>query len=36
MVHLQELAHAGTLTLLTATKQPDISKAEVLADMLRK
>ncbi|MGC1406380.1 MAG: DUF488 family protein [Candidatus Dormiibacterota bacterium] len=36
MAHLRDLAHAGTLTLLTATKQPEISQAEVLADMLRK
>ncbi|MFI8004697.1 DUF488 domain-containing protein [Streptomyces sp. NPDC086010] len=33
--HLRELADAGTLTLLTATKQPEISEAKVLADILR-
>ena len=33
--HLRELAKARTLTLLTATKQPEISEAEVLAQMLR-
>lgn len=32
--HLQELARKGTLTLLTATKQPEISEAQVLADLL--
>lgn len=32
---LAELARAGTLTLLTATKQPDISEAAVLARLLR-
>ena len=35
LVHLRELAKDGTLTLLTATKQPEISEAEVLARMLR-
>lgn len=33
--HLQELAKAGTLTLLTATKHAEISEAEVLAALLR-
>jgi uncharacterized protein YeaO (DUF488 family) len=32
--HLRELASSGTLTLLTATKEPDISEAQVLADVL--
>ncbi|MGA7087779.1 MAG: DUF488 family protein [Candidatus Dormiibacterota bacterium] len=32
--HLRELARAGTLTLITATKQPEISEAAVLAAML--
>jgi uncharacterized protein YeaO (DUF488 family) len=35
LVHLRELAKDRTLTLLTATKQPEISEAEVLAEMLR-
>src|ERR1035437_175542 len=35
LAHLRELAKDQTLTLLTATKQPEISEAEVLADMLR-
>jgi uncharacterized protein YeaO (DUF488 family) len=33
--HLRELAKDGPLTLLTATKHPDISDARVLADILR-
>lgn len=33
--HLRDLANEQRLTLLTATKQPDISEAEVLAEMLR-
>jgi len=33
--HLRALAKVRTLTLLTATKQPEISEAEVLAKMLR-
>ena len=33
--HLRQLAKDRTLTLLTATKQPEISEAEVLAQMLR-
>lgn len=36
LAHLRELARDGTLTLLTATKQPEISEAEVLARMLRR
>ena len=32
--HLRELAKKRTLTLLTATKQPDISEAAVLADLI--
>ena len=32
--HLRELAKTRTLTLLTATKQPDISEAAVLADLI--
>jgi len=35
LTHLRELMKDRTLTLLTATKQPDISEAEVLARMLR-
>ncbi|WP_062347093.1 DUF488 domain-containing protein [Herbidospora yilanensis] len=35
VTHLRELAHDGVLTLLTATKQADISEAAVLADLLR-
>src|SRR5207244_1228890 len=35
LAHLRELAKDRTLTLLTATKQPEISEAEVLAEMLR-
>jgi uncharacterized protein YeaO (DUF488 family) len=34
LAHLRELAGAGKLTLLTATKQPEISEAAVLADLL--
>jgi len=33
--HLRELADGHRLTLLTATKNPDISQAAVLADLLR-
>ena len=33
--HLRDLARHGTLTLLTATKRPDISEAAVLADLLQ-
>lgn len=32
--HLRILAKTQTLTLLTATKQPDLSHARVLADLL--
>ncbi len=32
--HLRSLSSDGGLTLLTATKQPDISEAAVLADLL--
>lgn len=35
LAHLRDLAKGGTLTLLTATKQSEISEAEVLAEMLR-
>ena len=33
--HLRDLARHRPLTLLTATKPPDISEAAVLADLLR-
>ena len=33
--HLRELARIGPLTLLTATKDPDLSEAAVLAGLLR-
>ena len=33
--HLRSLAATGALTLLTATKQAEISEAAVLADLLR-
>lgn len=33
--HLRELAQGGSLTLLTATKQPEISEAAVLAELLQ-
>ena len=33
--HLREVAAKKNLTLITATKQPDISEAAVLADLLR-
>jgi uncharacterized protein YeaO (DUF488 family) len=33
--HLRELAQGGTVTLLTATKEPSISEAQVLARLLR-
>ncbi|MEU8201553.1 DUF488 family protein [Streptosporangium sp. NPDC049046] len=33
--HLRELARRRTVTLLTATRQADISEAVVLADLLR-
>jgi uncharacterized protein YeaO (DUF488 family) len=35
LAHLRELAADQTLTLLTATKQPEISQAQVLAQVLR-
>ncbi|MGC1185287.1 MAG: DUF488 family protein [Candidatus Dormiibacterota bacterium] len=35
LAHLRELAQKRTLTLLTATKRPEISEAEVLAKLLR-
>jgi len=34
--HLRDLASHDPLTLLTATKQPDISEAAVLADVLQR
>lgn len=34
LAHLRDLAAQHTLTLLTATKDPDISEAAVLADLL--
>ena len=34
--HLKELAIGHRLTLLTATKNPDISQAAVLCDLLRR
>jgi uncharacterized protein YeaO (DUF488 family) len=34
--HLRELATGQRLTLLTATKHPDISQAAVLCDLLRR
>ncbi|MGW2153103.1 DUF488 domain-containing protein [Nonomuraea sp. NPDC001699] len=34
VAHLRELAGKGTLTLLTATKQPEISEAAVLAELI--
>lgn len=36
LAHLRELASDRTVTLLTATKQPEISEAQVLAEMLRR
>ncbi|MER6008872.1 DUF488 family protein [Nonomuraea angiospora] len=35
VTHLRELAQGGVLTLLTATKQPEISEAAVLAELLQ-
>ena len=35
LAHLKSLAAAGDVTLLTATKQSDISEATVLADLIR-
>lgn len=36
LAHLAELATQGTLTLVTATKHPEISEAVVLADLMRR
>jgi uncharacterized protein YeaO (DUF488 family) len=36
LAHLRELATGRTLTLLTATKDPDLSEAAVLADLLNR
>ena len=36
LTHLRDLAKGRTLTLLTATKDPDISEAAVLADLIRR
>jgi uncharacterized protein YeaO (DUF488 family) len=36
LAHLRELAAEQRLTLLTATKQPEISEAQVLAELLRR
>jgi uncharacterized protein YeaO (DUF488 family) len=35
LAHLRDLAKERTVTLLTATRQPEISEAEVLAELLR-
>jgi uncharacterized protein YeaO (DUF488 family) len=35
LAHLRELAKGRLLTLLTATRQPEISEAAVLAELLR-
>ena len=35
LAHLRALAKGGPLTLLTATRQAEISEAEVLAELLR-
>ncbi len=35
LAHLRELAKGRRLTLLTATRQPEISEAAVLAELLR-
>ncbi|MBO3747446.1 DUF488 family protein [Streptosporangiaceae bacterium NEAU-GS5] len=35
VTHLRELAQGGVLTLLTATKQAEISEAAVLAELLQ-
>jgi uncharacterized protein YeaO (DUF488 family) len=35
LAHLRKLAKGRQLTLLTATRQPDISEAAVLAELLR-
>jgi uncharacterized protein YeaO (DUF488 family) len=34
--HLRTLAATGTLTLVTATRDPELSQAAVLADLLRR
>jgi uncharacterized protein YeaO (DUF488 family) len=34
LAHLQELAVRGSLTLLTATRDPEISQAAVLAELI--
>ena len=36
VTHLRKLAQDGMLTLLTATKQPEISEAAVLAELLQR
>jgi uncharacterized protein YeaO (DUF488 family) len=36
LAHLRDLAKDRTLTLLTATKRPEISEAEVLAELLQR
>jgi uncharacterized protein YeaO (DUF488 family) len=36
VAHLRDLANSEPLTLLTATKEPDISEAAVLASVLRR
>ena len=36
LAHLRELAKGRQLTLLTATRQPEISEAAVLAEVLRR
>ena len=36
LAHLRELAEDRTLTLLTATRHPEISEAEVLAELLKR
>ena len=36
LAHLRELADDGPVTLLTATRQPEISEAAVLARLLRR
>lgn len=35
LAHLRDLAGEGTLTLLTATRRPELSEAAVLAGLLR-
>jgi uncharacterized protein YeaO (DUF488 family) len=36
LAHLRDLTKDRTVTLLTATRQPEISEAEVLAELLRR